>query len=135
MKRRAICSLIVAMILGFGIRANANQVNTMGQWQLQVTNGPILITGVLTLNQVGDTVPRLTAQWWLTPKWTQNSTVRVELAGLPSTLLQMGRVFRASGATMARSPVVSSSASGSHQRSRVRLRPNTMGYSKVLQHR
>jgi hypothetical protein len=56
MKRRAICSLIVAMILGFGIRANANQVNTMGQWQLQVTNGPILITGVLTLNQVGDTV-------------------------------------------------------------------------------
>jgi hypothetical protein len=55
MKRSAICSLILVTIFASAIPVLAS-VNATGQWQLQATNGSELITGVLTLNQVGETV-------------------------------------------------------------------------------
>jgi len=56
MKRIVFWSLLVVAVFGAGIAVNAAPVNATGQWQLQATNGAELITGVLTLNQVGSTV-------------------------------------------------------------------------------
>ena len=56
MRRSAFSLLISAVMLTAGIAVEAAPVNATGQWQIQATNGPELITGVLTLNQVGATV-------------------------------------------------------------------------------
>jgi hypothetical protein len=56
MKRTMFCSLLVAALLSAGTAVKAVLVNATGQWQLQATNGSELITGVLTLNQVGSTI-------------------------------------------------------------------------------
>lgn len=56
MKRSVFWSLLLLAILFAGSLANAAPVNATGQWQLQATNGAQLITGVLSLNQVGSTV-------------------------------------------------------------------------------
>lgn len=56
MKRSVFWSLIAVALLGTAIAVNAAPVNATGQWQIQVTNGAELITGQLTLNQVGTTV-------------------------------------------------------------------------------
>ncbi len=57
MKRSAFSLLMAVAILAVGtIAVKAAPVNATGHWQVQVTNGADLNTGVVTFNQVGSTV-------------------------------------------------------------------------------
>lgn len=57
MKRSAFSLLMAVAILAVGtIAAQAAPVNATGHWQTQLTNGADLHTGVMTFNQVGQTV-------------------------------------------------------------------------------
>lgn len=57
MKRSAFSLLMAVAILAVGTLAvKAAPVNATGHWQVQVTNGADLNTGVATFNEVGKTV-------------------------------------------------------------------------------
>ena len=56
MKRSAFSLLMAVAILALGTAVNAMPVHATGHWQVQVTNGADLNSGVLTFNQVGQTV-------------------------------------------------------------------------------
>jgi len=54
-KRSAFTLLMAVAILAVGTAVMAAPVSATGKWQVQVTNGADLNTGVLTFNQVGMT--------------------------------------------------------------------------------
>ena len=62
MKRSAFSLLVAVAILAVGtIAVKAAPVNATGHWHTQLTNGADLKTGVITFNQVGQTVIGKTA--------------------------------------------------------------------------
>lgn len=56
--RRGVFSLVLAVGLVYlgALAVRAAPVNATGQWHVQMTNGADLYTGILTFNQVGETV-------------------------------------------------------------------------------
>ena len=56
MKRSAFSFLMAVAILAAGTAVKAAPVSATGHWQVQVTNGADLNTGVVTFNEVGQTV-------------------------------------------------------------------------------
>lgn len=56
MRRSAFTLLVALAVATLFTAAQAAPVNTTGHWHVQVTSGSDFYTGVLTFNQVGETV-------------------------------------------------------------------------------